>query len=262
MGQQAAELPRRDVARPEPMEMSAGYLAVDGQPGMASSYLYEMGQGHLGGVAHAAEHRFAKKHRSESHAVKATRQFIFQPALYGMGVPQAVEAAVGVDHRLVDPGSFPSFQPDAGALTDHPLKGEIASDAEPAAAQGAPQAAGTVEFVGKEDTAGIWSPPEDRLAGRVPGKDSLPVGEEQAFGREIAPYGQQAIGAGQFWWRKDKAVGELEDGHSGLQMAETIIALGGVVGQAKCAPPITAGRGGEEPRCGWRLSPRLAGHWR
>ena len=52
----------------------------------------EVGQGDLGGVRRAVEHRLAAEHAADQHAVDAADQAVAVPDLEAVGVPEAMEA--------------------------------------------------------------------------------------------------------------------------------------------------------------------------
>ena len=64
-------------------------------------------------------------------------------------------------------------------------------------AQGFRQRTGYLQFVWEKHHARIGAPPQDRLARRVPGKDSAPVGGEESARAEVSARREQAVGLGQ-----------------------------------------------------------------
>src|ERR1017187_4039110 len=147
-GQQRHELLSRDLPGAEARQVGTGDLAVDQADVAAAALLDQAGHGHLRGVALPAEHRFAEKYAAQLDAVKTADQALADSRFNGVGKAEAVQALVGIDHFLMQPGvRSRSTRLRAGA--DGGCEVAVQAGGEGAVAKRFAQAAGDHEFLGK-----------------------------------------------------------------------------------------------------------------
>jgi hypothetical protein len=108
-----------------------------------------------------------------------------------VGDSLAVKVAVAGYHVSGNPGAF---GPGLGAQANNSGECPVSRNGEMLFVQGFTQAFGNVDFWRKQHASWVWGPPEDGLVVAEPGEDAALVGQYQAFGGKVAPYGQQAVG--------------------------------------------------------------------
>ena len=115
------------------------------------------------------------------------------PCLEGVGEAKAVKFRIGCHHLFGNPRALFFSAAYFSAVVNHPIEGGIRRIAKGARAHGSAQPAGEVYLVWAHDHARVRRPPEYGLARRIPGKDSLAVGQKQAARFEVTADGQQAV---------------------------------------------------------------------
>ena len=143
------------------------------------------------------EHRFAEEHAPERDAVEAADEPPVAPALDRVRIAPPVQLAIRIDHLRRDPGAALPLPRRARARADD--RAEVGVDArlERAGAHPLAQRARHAELRDVQHHARIGAPPQDRLAVRVPRKDALAIGGDDALGRQVRAGGQQAVGLGE-----------------------------------------------------------------
>lgn len=121
--------------------------------------LDEGDEGNLRGIGDAAEHRFAEEGPADGNAVEPSDEFAIPPGLDRMGVAEFEELLVARHDLAADPGGAT-----VGAAGHHFGKGRIDPHLERIAAQGPLQTVGNVEFIERQDPAGIRGEPADLAA--------------------------------------------------------------------------------------------------
>ncbi|CDN05802.1 conserved hypothetical protein [Klebsiella quasipneumoniae subsp. similipneumoniae] len=133
-----------------------------------------------------------------------------------MGMPQLMQLVVGANDAAGYPGAFVTI---AGAALNHLAKGVVERDAVGRTLMKALHAAAEMELFRPEHRPGIGRPPEDRVAGGKPGKNTTLIGHQQARGAQIAAERQQAVRFTQGAFRRregDRMPGELNQTHFNL----------------------------------------------
>ena len=146
----------------------------------------------LGSIGDAAEHGLAEEHAADGDAVQPAGEVRAAPALDGVGVPGAVQPAVGRRHPRGDPGAVLP-RAGRGAFMHHAVEGGVSGDRERPAPQRAAEAPAQPEGVRPQDGAGVGRPPQDRLPFAEPGEDAAAVGAQQAAGIEVAAGREQSV---------------------------------------------------------------------
>ncbi len=128
-------------------------------------------------------------------------------------MPHAVKLDIGIPHSLRDPGAsiLLSVHFGAGLYDSHKIR--VHSYGVYAFAHGLPETPGNLQLFREQYEPGVRAPPQDGLVLVVPGEDAHGIGKQQPPGREVAPYGQQAVGLRKFRRRKDKFFVEYIYGH-------------------------------------------------
>jgi hypothetical protein len=148
----------------------------------------QVGQGDLGGIAGAMEHRFAREEPSHGDAVNPAHELVVEPGLDAVGVAEPMQARVGVEHVGGDPGVLA-----LAAAAHYIVECLVDGEAELAGPDGAGQAARDVEAIEFEDGARLGRPPQDRIAFVVPREDAAAIGAQQRLGPQIAADGNEAL---------------------------------------------------------------------
>jgi len=193
--QKGAEITAGDRTGAETGQMGGFDLAVDQSEFPFLQLRRQRDEACLGGVRGRGKHRFAEEGAAEGDAVEAAGKNIPLPDLYGVGVSEVMEGAVGLPHFRRDPGAVLSGAwPPAGG--NHRPEGPVERDPDEPFFHELPHAPGYAEFVREENETGVRRPPEDRFAVGIPGEDPLPIGGKQTFGRKIAAYGNKTAWVG------------------------------------------------------------------
>src|SRR5579863_8021973 len=121
-----------------------------------------MGERHLGGIPLATEHRLAKEHAAEPHAVESADQHLVAVSLDAVRVAQAMKLHIRSTHFPSDPGSRTAWPRGRTAVDD---SREVAVDGsgEAAVAHRFGKAARAAEVLREQHGAGVGRPPEHGL---------------------------------------------------------------------------------------------------
>ena len=92
---------------------------------------------------------------------------------------QLMQLVIGANDAAGYPGAFVTI---AGAALNHLAKGMIERDAVGGALMKALHAAAEMELLRPKHCPGIGRPPEDRIAGGKPGKNTTLIGHQQTRG--------------------------------------------------------------------------------
>ena len=95
----------RNGVRTERGQMRSFLLAVDERQAVSPGKGNQPGQGDLGGISSAAEHRLAKYHAPEIDAVKAPGEFTIDPGFDAVGQASVVQLGIGLNHGGQYPGA-------------------------------------------------------------------------------------------------------------------------------------------------------------
>src|SRR5688572_27428717 len=151
-----------------------------------------MGEGCLGSIPLAAEHRFAEEDPAESKTVEPPDQPPFEPRLDAVCEASPMQLDIRGLHLGCNPGTRVRV-PRCRTCRDHLLERAAHLYDEAPIAQALCKAARAAELRGIENCPRIRRPPEDRLSGCEPRKESLPIGRQKTPRREITPSREQPI---------------------------------------------------------------------
>ena len=154
------------------------------------------------------EHRLAKEAAAEQDTVQAADQSAGFPGFHRVGISQVMQGGIGGFDLGVNPGAGLIAPRRGGAGVDDRSEGRIEGDRIPPFADHRAEAARDLQLVGLEDQAGVGRPPEDRVAGVVPGEDPVAIAREQASDGEIAADGEQSVGPCRSMRGKNQRLGE------------------------------------------------------
>ena len=101
---------------------------------MACEVATERHHGQFGAVIYAAEHGFAAEEAAKGETVESRQQLTVLPDLDGVGMAQAVQLPLGVDHGGAYPGAAGAAT-GGGAGRYHLIEGIIDGNVEGGAAQ-------------------------------------------------------------------------------------------------------------------------------
>lgn len=179
LGEMLDEVSPGDLYSAEPRDMRRRLLTVDKSEVPGLKLLDEPHEGHFGCIIDSGKHRLGKEGASNRHAIQSADEATILPCLDGMGIAEFVQARVGVQHFICDPGSsFGILLARPCTLFHHVPEADIKRDGVHILAKPSPEAAGDMELIGKQHGARIGRPPENRLIVVVPGKDALSIGFE------------------------------------------------------------------------------------
>jgi hypothetical protein len=108
------------------------------------------------------------------------------------------------DHFGLDPGARLAVARRVGAGLDHRREVGIQAHRVGRIAQGFGQRTVDARGLLKQHHARVGAPPQDWIARRIPGKDALSIGGEQALRGKVAAGRQQAVRFGErraYWWK-------------------------------------------------------------
>src|SRR5690625_3601301 len=104
-----------------------------------------------------------------------------------MGITQAVQLAVRLNHGGPDPGAR-SAVTGRGAGPHHSLKSLICTKRKFATAKHLAQAPCDVQLIGENNRAWVWGPPQNGLAVLKPGENTAPIGAEETSAGKLAAH--------------------------------------------------------------------------
>ncbi len=165
--------------RAEPADMGRELLAIDEAEVPGLKLLDKSHERHFGCIIDSRKHRLGKEGPSYRHAVQSADQATVLPCFDGMGVAEFVQACIGVQHCICDPGSSFGILWASLCASFHDIsKARIEGDGEHIRAKASREAARDMEFAREQHGARIRRPPENGLIVVIPGKDALSIGFE------------------------------------------------------------------------------------
>ena len=192
LGKHRLEVHSGDGAGSQGKEVICLDLAVDDPAAARLEKMRETGEGDLGRIGGAAEHALAEEGAADAHAVQAAGQAPLPvPGLDAVGVAGVVERPVGGHHARRDPGPVLAGAR-GGTGLHHLAEAGVHGEPEALPAQRAAQAAGAVEFGGKQHQPWIRCPPEHGLGLLEPGENAAPIGGQEPVGAEVLADGEEA----------------------------------------------------------------------
>ena len=162
------------------------HLAVDEGEALVAKAPDEGDEGRLRRVVLPAEHGLAEEHAAQGDAVESADELAGAPDFRGVGVAQAVELDIGLDHGLGDPGAVLAGPGRGGAGSDHGGEVAVQAELEPPPPKDPPHRLRDVELLGEEDESRVGAMPEDGVALGEPGEYAPLVGREEEARGEVA----------------------------------------------------------------------------
>src|SRR5690606_40288063 len=174
----------RDLDDAEAGEVRRRELGVEEDEPARAEAFDEVDEGHLRGVAAAAEHALAEERAAEGDAVEPTREHgpplpLVVPALDGVREAAPVEPRERRGDLAGDPGGRAARR-GGGAGADDGLERRVRRHAVPPLPDDAGHGTGDVERLQREDGTGARGVPVDpvAVAGVRPGEEALAGGVE------------------------------------------------------------------------------------
>lgn len=156
----------------------------------------QINQSDFRGIGDEREHRFAREEPPDGDSVKTAYQRASLPNFHRMSVAGTVQIRIRRSESIGDPGCR-AIGCGCRAALDHPIEVGVKTDLKLTPSENFPETPGHVKIIKLENGSRVGAKPGGEIIIKDgPGKNALPISEDQSFDREISADGHESIWIG------------------------------------------------------------------